>query len=358
MGEVYEVEDLELKERVALKTIRPEVAQDQKMIERFKREIQLARNVTHPNVCRIFDLGFHRTGEPSGDWMFLTMELLNGETLAARIRRGGRMKPSEALPIAVQMAAGLAAAHKAGVIHRDFKTGNVILVPSKEGNRVVVTDFGLARRSQASGGAQTASSSVSEFMGTPAYMAPEQVRGDPVTLAADIYALGVVLYEMVTGTWPFTGDNPLAIAAKRLEGPPTPPRKYVPDLEPKWEAAILRCLERESKDRFQSATAVAEALGTRELAYRPNPALAHWVAVGMASGIVLTLFLLLWKVVPAFLLALGPHRQLSSPERIVSYLSLIAAYTGSILVFFVPVIIVGYFIFKTYRRIRGRATGR
>ena len=155
MGEVYEAEDLELREHVALKTIRPEIVDDAGTIERFKREIQLARLVTHPNVCRIFDLFHHGAFLADGqapaarDVTFVTMELLAGETLEQRLRRTGRVKTAEALPLVDQMADALAAAHRAGIVHRDFKSGNVILAapaPGTIGTRVVVTDFGLARR--------------------------------------------------------------------------------------------------------------------------------------------------------------------------------------------------------------------
>src|SRR5688572_17288905 len=148
MGEVYEAEDLELGGRVALKTVRLDAAGDRHAIERFKREIHLARQVTHPNVCRIFDLSRHPRAAPDGDVLFLTMELLPGDTLADRIRQRGRLATADALPIVEQVASALAAAHRVGVIHLDFKSSNVMLVPSGSGSavRAVVTDFGLAHR--------------------------------------------------------------------------------------------------------------------------------------------------------------------------------------------------------------------
>ena len=164
------------------------------------------------------------------------MELLHGETLAEKLRREGRFATADALPIVRQMAAGLTAAHRAGVVHRDFKSQNVMLVKptgADEDMRVVITDFGLARR-HAQGDSTGLSLSLSEegtISGTPAYMAPEQVEGGPVTPAADVYALGVVLYEMVTGVWPFMGDTPISIMIKRLREPPPSPRVHVPDLD-------------------------------------------------------------------------------------------------------------------------------
>jgi serine/threonine protein kinase/Tfp pilus assembly protein PilF len=262
MGEVYEAEDLELHERVALKTVRPEVAADSRAIDRFKREIQLARRVTHPNVCRIFDLGHHSLATDR-EITFLTMELLAGESLAGRLRTKGRMTTQEAFPLVAQMAAALAAAHEAGIVHRDFKPGNVMLVPVK-GNeaefRAVVTDFGLARRTAAEESFVASLSVAGEVMGTPAYMAPEQVEGKEITSAADLYALGAVMFEMVTGRLPFGGDTPFAVAVKRLTEPAPSPRTLVPDLDPRWEAAILRCLAREPEERFEAASEAVAAL--------------------------------------------------------------------------------------------------
>jgi len=267
MGEVYEVEDIELHERVALKTIRPEIAGDENAVNRFKREIHLARKVTHPNVCRIFDLGIHHWppaggGEEPGVF-FLTMEMIPGETLAERLNRVGRLEPTAALPLAEQLCAALDAAHRVGIVHRDFKTGNVMLIPAREGaagERAVITDFGMARSSFDSDSPLDALTVTGQISGTPTFMAPEQVEGGAVTAAADIYALGVVLYRAVTGTWPFVADTPLATALKRLREAPVPPSAHLPGLDPKWETAILRCLQREPAARFPDARSVAAAL--------------------------------------------------------------------------------------------------
>jgi len=284
MGEVYEAEDLYLHEHVALKIIRPEIATSAQTIARFKRETQLARKVTHPNVCRIFDVAYcarvspRGPGEAQHEITFLSMELLKGETLARRLRRTGCLTTAEALPIVGQIASGLEAAHKAGVIHRDFKSANIMLVPVPgEGIRAVVMDFGLARsavdddaasadygRSQSmvvgevSSGPITGSDTV---LGTPDYIAPEQLERKQITAAADIYALGVVTYEMVTGTLPFVGESRLSTAMKRLSEPPPSPRMVVPQLGPRWEMAILRCLRREPTERFRNVADVVKALG-------------------------------------------------------------------------------------------------
>lgn len=261
MGEVYEVEDLTLLGTLALKTIRPEIARDRIAVERFKREINIARRITHPNVSRIYDVGVHHG---SAETMFLTMEFLPGETLTDRIRKRGRLTTEEAQPFAEQVCAGLAAAHDAGIIHRDFKSPNVMLVTHGNVTRAIVTDFGLARSSTSDAGMATISDA-GAIMGTPAYMAPEQVEGKRLTPAADIYALGIVLYEMLTARRPFHADTPLSSAIKRLTEPPVPPSKYVPDIDPVWESVILRCLARDPERRLQSASEVAAALRQREV---------------------------------------------------------------------------------------------
>jgi tetratricopeptide (TPR) repeat protein/TolB-like protein len=257
MGEVYEALDLELRAPVALKTVRPEIAADPAAVERLKRELQLARQVTHPNVCRVFD--FWQDPDAGA---FVTMELVGGETLAARIKRAGRVTPAIALPIVEQMAAGLAAAHRAGVVHRDLKSGNVLLEPTRPGEppRAVITDFGIAVAEVSAG----TPAEPERWIGTPDYMAPEQVAGEAITPAADLYALGMVMYEMVAGVTAFEGPTAHNVALKRLSHSPPSPRNHVPDLDPRWEAAILRCLARNPGDRFPSAPAVIEALVGRE----------------------------------------------------------------------------------------------
>jgi serine/threonine protein kinase len=257
VGEVYEAQDETIGEAVALKTLR-EGVDDAVAIERFRREIQLARKVTHHNVCRVFDVGHHELpdGKPL---MFITMELLRGETLAQRIDVHGRLGTGEALVLARQMADGLEAAHAVGVIHRDFKPGNLMLVDEAGGTRVVITDFGLARTYALD---ETSITITGEAVGTPLYMAPEQVvtGKTPITRATDVYALGNVLYEMVTGQLPFKGSSITVMAIKRFREAVPSPRLVVPDLDVRWERAILRCLEREPSGRFQSAAEVIAAL--------------------------------------------------------------------------------------------------
>lgn len=293
MGEVYDAEDTALKSRVALKTLRPDLAEDARIVERFKREILLARRVTHVNVCRLFDLGVHHGTK---DVTFFTMELLDGDTLAHRLREKGKMLTREALPLVRQMIAALDAAHREGIIHRDFKSGNVMLVgadpsgsarrgdgdgsqPSLSMTRVVVTDFGLARGTVGDPFATNVTADRLAMLGSPAYMAPEQVEGEETTVASDVYALGVVVFEMVTGRVPFDGDSAMSVAVKRLKELPPPPSRYVADLDPRWESAILRCLERDPARRFPGVAEVGEALEAPPPRRRPR-----WLPLGLAAA--------------------------------------------------------------------------
>ncbi len=257
MGEVYEARDLEeVAETVALKTLLPEIAGDESMIARFKQEIALSRKVAHPNVCKVFDLARHE-GEDGRSIIFLTMEFLAGETLADRLRQGP-MSEAEALPLIEQMAAALDAAHEAGVIHRDFKPSNVMLVPAGDGVRVAVTDFGLARRFVTSGAPTATMSNV--VVGTLDYMAPELLTGSPATFASDMYALGMTAFKMMTGVLQFTADTPLAAAVMRINRAVPSPRLLRPGLDEKWERAILRALDPKPANRFGSARHFVEAV--------------------------------------------------------------------------------------------------
>lgn len=291
-GEVYEAEDLALGTHVALKTLRAvdrDLDDPEPAVRRFKREIHLARQVTHPNVCRIYDLGQHRKDD--GDIvLFLTMELLLGETLRDRIRREGKLSLDDALPIARHIAEALEAARAAGVVHRDLKSANVILVPSEHeetGFRTVVTDFGLARFEREG---DTGTTKAGHVVGTPEYMAPEQLEGGNVTASADIYAFGMVLFEMVTGQLPFQGSSPLVTALQRLREDPSSPRLYVPDLEPNWESTILRCLRREAGERFRTAEDVVNSLQGIEPAKEPR----RWTRWAAALFLVASLGLAGW----------------------------------------------------------------
>jgi serine/threonine protein kinase/tetratricopeptide (TPR) repeat protein len=268
MGQVYEALDLELKGKVALKAIREDISSDPQMLARFRREVFLTRRITHPNVCRTFDIERHSSIAADGtnsDITFLTMELLEGETLADLLRRQGRLATTEALPLVLQMIEALSAAHSVGIVHRDFKPSNVLLVPISNGLRVVVTDFGLARailpNSELSGGqAATSLTGSQRLMGTLVYMAPEQFERGEATVASDTYSLGLVMYEMVTGERPFADAIPFAEAAKRIKQPAPSPKILVPDLDAGWEGVICRCLQTQPEDRFKDVRQVGESI--------------------------------------------------------------------------------------------------
>ncbi len=292
MGTVYEAEDLTLHDRVALKTIRPDIASDPTAVERFKQEIRLGKRVTHPNVCRIHDIGSDRS-EDGKEVLFLTMQFLSGETLASRIRRGP-IPQTEALPLIEDMAEALSAAHQAEVIHRDFKSGNVMLVHGPRRTCAIVTDFGLAR-----GVRDSVPLTRAGLVGTVDYMAPEQIRGEEVTPTADIYALGVVMYEMVTGQLPFTGDSRVTVALKHLNDEPQPPRNLAPHLEPIWDDTILGCLRKLPGERFQSAAEIKAALFQgggkswgRSLSHRPRRGFRVLAGVAFLTLIICGLLLI------------------------------------------------------------------
>ena len=302
MGEVYEAEDLELGERIAIKTIREDIAEDERVNQRFRREVQLARKITHPNICRIFDLFQHqfaglREGAPPV--LFVTMELLSGETLAQRLKRDGPMTAEQARPIVAQMAAALSAAHAADIVHRDFKSSNVVLLPPArpwDPPRAVVTDFGLAYSVSDSTKGVTLSGS-GDLLGTPDYMAPEQVEGGPVTPATDVYALGIVLYETVTGVRPFVGDTPIASALRRVAGPPAkPPRELAPNLPPAWDAAIMTCLARLPSRRFPDASFVLQALDPSGTHARMTPEIPRRLVIAALTVLAIAGVGIAWRV--------------------------------------------------------------
>ena len=269
MGEVYEVEDELLREGVALKVLSAELQADDRANRRLKRELGLARRITHPNICRMFDLG------EDGGVLFVTMELLHGETLAKRLRRAPPVPQAEQWRIAAEICAGLAAAHDAGVIHRDLKSENVFLhrrpLDEQPGNQLgpeghaVVMDFGLARSAGAVPlGGDDSTTLRGTVIGTLTHAAPEQLLGHPVTLAADIYALGIVLFELVSGgAVPFPARTAAEAIHLRLRKPAPSPRSVHPAVDPIWESAILRCLERDPTSRFGDVRAVVAALQTK-----------------------------------------------------------------------------------------------
>src|SRR5271154_4765161 len=237
MGNVYKARDRETGEVVALKLLKPEIASDQSMMDRFKNELLFARKITHKNACRVHE--FNRIGGIA----YTSMEFVEGESLRSVLNRFGGLPPRKAIGMAQQICSGLKEAHAQGIVHRDLKPENVMI--DAQGN-VKIMDFGIARSMEA--GTRLTGSMV----GTPAYMAPEQVAGKPVDYRTDIYSLGLMLYEMFTGAPAFSADNSIAVALKQMREDPPPPHEIEPNIPIGTERAILKCLEKDPGRRFQS----------------------------------------------------------------------------------------------------------
>jgi serine/threonine protein kinase/predicted Zn-dependent protease len=239
MGKVYRVEDTELKQEIALKLIKREISADKKTIGRFRNELKIARTIRHKNVCGMYDLG-----EKKGAY-FITMEYIRGEDLKNLIRKMGQLSAGQAITIAKQVCDGLGEAHRLGVVHRDLKPQNIMI---DAGGDARIMDFGIARSLEAKG-----LTGAGVMIGTPEYMSPEQVEGKEVDLRSDIYSLGIILYEMVTGKVPFEGDTPFTIGVKHKSEMPQSPKDLNTQVSDELNSMILRCLEKDKEKRFQSA---------------------------------------------------------------------------------------------------------
>jgi eukaryotic-like serine/threonine-protein kinase len=247
MAKVYRGQDTVLGRTVAIKILAPQFADDQDFVHRFRREAQAAARISNQHLVSVFD-----TGSDDGVH-FIVMEYVEGRTLADLIAGGGRIVPDRAIEIAIDVCRALEAAHAQGVIHRDIKPGNIML---DEKGQVKVTDFGIARvTSTADTIAQTAA-----VLGTASYLSPEQAQGQPVDGRSDLYSLGCVLYEMVTGRAPFLGDSPVAVASKHVLEQPTPPSRLNADVSPDLDAVILRALAKNPANRYQTAEEFREDL--------------------------------------------------------------------------------------------------
>src|SRR5262245_34185642 len=237
MGEVYRADDLKLGQPVALKFLPPALADDPVRRERFIAEVRITRGLAHPNICRVYDIS-----EIEGRY-FLSMEFIDGEDLASLIKRIGYLSNEKALELARQLAAGLAAAHDRGVLHRDLKPANIMI----DGHgRVRITDFGIA----VAAGDET---QAAEIFGTPAYMAPEQFAGKGASVRSDIYALGLILYEIYSGRKAFTAPTIAELRAQKEGQPPTAPSEIRQGIDPIVDRVIMRCLERDPRSRPASA---------------------------------------------------------------------------------------------------------
>ncbi len=289
MGKVYKVLDKELGEKVALKLLNPEIAADGKTIERFRNELKMARNISHKNVCRMYHLGKEEGAH------YITMEYVAGEDLKRLIRKVGQLSAGKTVFIAKQICEGLAEAHRLGVVHRDLKPQNIMV--DEEGNSRIM-DFGIARSLKAKG-----ITGAGVIIGTPEYMSPEQVEGKDVDHRSDIYSLGIILYEMVTGRIPFEGDTPLSIAVKQKSEIPKDPKEINSQISEDLNRLILKCMEKSREKRFQTAEELLSELSnlekgiptTERIIPERKPTTSHEITVTFRKG---------WLVIGAIVAAI------------------------------------------------------
>ncbi|MDP9119330.1 MAG: Stk1 family PASTA domain-containing Ser/Thr kinase [Actinomycetota bacterium] len=247
MAEVWRGHDRVLNRTVAIKTLLPQFARDASFVDRFRREAQAAARLNHPGIVSVYDSG------TDGDTPYIVMHLIEGRTLADFLESGKTLPPMQAAKIAQEVAEALAAAHAQGVVHRDIKPANIMI--TRDG-KVLVMDFGIARLIS---GPETAPQT-SAVMGTASYLSPEQAQGQSVDARTDIYSLGVVLYEMLTGRPPFTGDSPMAIAYKQVNATPEPPSSVNPQVPPEQDAVVMRALSKNPTNRYQTGQEFADDL--------------------------------------------------------------------------------------------------
>jgi serine/threonine protein kinase/tetratricopeptide (TPR) repeat protein len=307
MGKVYRVLDKKLNEEVALKLIKPEISSDKKTVERFSNELKISRKIVHKNIARMYDLN-----EEKGT-RFITMEYVSGQDLRGLIRQSGQLAVGTTINIAKQVCEGLIEAHKLGVVHRDLKPGNIMI--DKEGN-VRIMDFGIASSLSTQG-----ITGAGVMIGTPEYMSPEQVEAKEIDQRSDIYSLGIMLYEMVTGRVPFEGDTPLSIGMKHKGEVPKNPRELNTQIPNDLSRVILRCLEKDKNKRFQSAEEVRSDLTniekgiptTERLTPKRKPITSKEITVTFGLRRLLTPVLLVIAFVVTGLIIWSPWKQKESP---------------------------------------------
>jgi serine/threonine protein kinase/Flp pilus assembly protein TadD len=320
MGRVYKVFDTDIREKIALKLLRPEMALDKETVERFSNELKLARKISHRNVCRMFDLG------KAEGTTFITMEFVPGEDLKKFIRKSGQLGAGRSVSIAKQVCEGLAEAHHLGVVHRDLKPQNIMV--DEDGNARIM-DFGIARSLRGKG-----ITGAGVMIGTPEYMSPEQVEGKEVDERTDVYSLGVILFEMVTGHVPFEGDTPFTIGVKHKSERPRNPRELNTQLPEDLSRVILRCLEKDKANRYQAAEElrtdlekVEQGLPTTERVVAPKRSFTsreitvkfnlRKLAVPLSAVIVLAAAaVVLWKFIP--------HKQAPAAPKIENSIAVIS----------------------------------
>ena len=269
MGAVFAATDERLGRPVAIKLLKDELAQDPQFIERFRREARAIAALSHPNIAGVFDYG-----EDNGRH-YIVMELVQGRDLARVLREDGRLSPERAVAIGVQVCDALAHAHAAGMVHRDVKPANIIVAD----DRVKVTDFGIARAAGHS--TLTATGSV---LGTAQYISPEQAAGKPIGPASDLYSLGIVLYEMLTGSVPFTGDSAIAVAMRHVSDDVPPPSSLNPDVPPGLDHVVARATAKSPNDRFHSASDMGAALRDSLTADSGAPTIAAAGVIGAPTA--------------------------------------------------------------------------
>jgi hypothetical protein len=253
MGVVYRVEHLHLGKTAAMKVLAPDTARRPDMVKRFRLEAQAVSKLNHPNIVQTFDFG------ESDGALYLVMEYLKGDDLASLLRRDGPWSFDREARFFIQVCSGLTEAHDAGIVHRDLKPENLIAVQRRDGvEHAKVLDFGLAKLRERAEGA--GASSGGQVLGTPYYMAPEQVRGEPLDARADLYALGATLYRVLTGEPPFDAPSPMSVLAKHLTDDVVPPRRRTPSLPPEADRIVLRAMRKERDDRYASAAEIAADL--------------------------------------------------------------------------------------------------
>jgi serine/threonine protein kinase/Flp pilus assembly protein TadD len=310
MGKVYKVHDTKIKEKIALKLIKPEIAKDKKMIERFSNELRLTRKIRHKNICQMFDLGEERGTH------FITMEFVEGQDLKKLIRQTGQLAIGTTINVAKQVCDGLVEAHTSGVVHRDIKPNNIMI--DADGNARIM-DFGIARSLETKG-----ITGAGVMIGTPEYMSPEQVEGKEINQRSDIYSLGIILYEMVTGRVPFEGDTPFTVGVKHKSEIPKDPKELNTQIPDDLSRVILKCLEKDKEKRYQSAGEVRSELTNIEKGIPSTERLIPKRKTTTSKEITVTfrkrwmVFTVLFVVVVSIgitLLFLGKGKPVSPPEE-------------------------------------------
>jgi len=269
MARVHRGTDLVLERTVAIKILAEHMLRDPHAVQRFRREAQAAAGLSHPGIVAVYDTG------SDGDTHYIVMEYVTGRTLADILDEGGALLPKRAVEIALAVASALGVAHAKGIVHRDVKPGNIMITPT---GQVKVMDFGIARAVSADTFTQTAS-----VLGTATYFAPEQARGEPVDARSDLYALGVVTYETLTGRPPFAADSPVAVAFQHVREQPTPPSRLNPDIGSALEAVVLKAMAKEPEARYQTADELGQDLRRVRAGRVVGPGAAARAAPGPAE---------------------------------------------------------------------------